>query len=150
VAAIAGPAELMERFGSGEVNHSGTFNGNVMAAAATIATIEVLRSDRPHERMEQLGATLMDGLRALAEDASVPLRLRGFPVAFHASFGDGEVSNFRDVQALDAARYKVLAARLVDAGVWLAARGIWYVSAAHGERELEVTLERAAGALAAD
>jgi glutamate-1-semialdehyde 2,1-aminomutase len=149
VAAIAGPAELMERFGSGEVNHSGTFNGNVMAAAATIATIDVLRSAPPHERMEQLGARLMDGLRALAEDASVPLRLRGFPVAFHASFGDGEVYDFRDVQALDAGRYKVLAARLVDAGVWLAARGIWYVSAAHGERELEVTLERAAGAFAA-
>jgi glutamate-1-semialdehyde 2,1-aminomutase len=149
VAAIAGPAQLMERFGSGEVNHSGTFNGNVMAAAATIATIEVLRSDRLHERIEQLGARLMDELRTLAEDASVPLRLRGFPVAFHASFGDGEVYDFRDVQALDTARYKVLAARLVDAGLWLAARGIWYVSAAHGERELEVTLERAARAFAA-
>jgi glutamate-1-semialdehyde 2,1-aminomutase len=59
------------------------------------------------------------------------------------------VYDFRDVQALDTARYKVLAARLVDAGLWLAARGIWYVSAAHGERELEVTLERAARAFAA-
>jgi glutamate-1-semialdehyde 2,1-aminomutase len=52
------------------------------------------------------------------------------------------------VQALDTTGYKRLAARLVDAGVWVAARGIWYVSAAHGERELEVTLERAERALA--
>jgi glutamate-1-semialdehyde 2,1-aminomutase len=148
VAAVAGPAELMERFGSGEVNHSGTFNGNVMAAAATIATLDVLRSDRPYERIEQVGARLMEELRALAEDASVPLRLRGFPLAFHASFGDGDVYDLRGVQALDTTGYKRLAARLVDAGVWVAARGIWYVSAAHGERELEVTLERAERALA--
>ena len=37
----------------------------------------------------------------------------------------------------------------MEAGVWVAARGIWYLSAAHGERELEVTLERAERALAA-
>jgi glutamate-1-semialdehyde 2,1-aminomutase len=149
VAAIAGSAELMERFGSGEVNHSGTFNGNVMAAAATIATLDVLRSDRPYERIEQIGARLMDELRTLADQASVALRLRGFPVAFHASVGDGDVHDLRGIQALDAAGYKRLAARLVDTGVWVAARGIWYVSAAHGERELEVTLERAERALAA-
>jgi glutamate-1-semialdehyde 2,1-aminomutase len=149
VAAIAGAAELMERFGSGEVNHSGTFNGNVMAAAATIATLDLLRSEPPYDRIEQMGARLMEELRALGDDASVPLRLRGFPLAFHGSFGDGEVYDFRDVQALDTARYKRLAARLVEEGVWVAARGIWYLSAAHGERELEVTLERAERALAA-
>jgi glutamate-1-semialdehyde 2,1-aminomutase len=148
VAALAGPAELMERFGSGEVNHSGTFNGNVIAAAATIATLDVLRSDRPHERVEHVGASLMDALRSLSEEVSVPLRVRGFPLAFHASFGEGEVHDFRGVQALDAARYKRLASRLVESGVWVAARGIWYVSAAHGDREVEVTLERAGQALA--
>ena len=106
VAAIAGPAELMERFGSGEVNHSGTFNGNVMAAArrsrrsTCSARIVHMRANRA------VGARLMAELRALADDTSVPLRLRGFPLAFHASFGDGDVYDFRDVQALDGAGYK--------------------------------------------
>jgi glutamate-1-semialdehyde 2,1-aminomutase len=85
----------------------------------------------------------------LADEASVPLRVRGLPAAFHASFGDdGEVRDFRDLQRLDAARYRRFAYRLVDAGVWVAGRGIWYISAAHGERELEVTLERTRAALA--
>ncbi len=150
VAALAGRAELMERFGSAEVNHSGTFNGNVMAAAAILATLEVLVDERPYERIDELGTTLMDGLRAAAAAASVPLRVRGFPVAFHASFGeDGDLRDFRSVKALDAAAYRQLALQLVDAGVWVAARGIWYVSAAHGEREIEVTLERTQRALAA-
>ena len=43
VSAIAGKAEFMQRFGTGEVNHSGTFNACVMAAAAVVASLRVLR-----------------------------------------------------------------------------------------------------------
>ncbi|HEY3185328.1 MAG TPA: aminotransferase class III-fold pyridoxal phosphate-dependent enzyme [Gaiellaceae bacterium] len=149
VAALAGRASLMELFATGRVTHAGTFNANVMGVAATLATLDVLEHDSPYERIEHLGAELMTGLRELAAEASVPLRVRGLPAAFHASFGDdGDVRDFRDVQLLDAARYRRLAEALVGQGVWVAARGIWYVSAAHGEREVEVTLERARAALA--
>jgi glutamate-1-semialdehyde 2,1-aminomutase len=149
VAALAGRADCMERFGTRDVNHSGTFNGNVMAAAATLATLGILADDPPYERIESVGTALMDGLRALAADASVPLHVQGFPCAFHVSFGDGgDVVDLRTLQRLDAERYRQLAERLVAAGVWVAARGIWYVSAAHGRRELDVTLERAADAFA--
>jgi glutamate-1-semialdehyde 2,1-aminomutase len=148
VAALAGRSDCMERLGTGDVNHAGTFNGNVMAAAATLATLETLSEDPPYERLQLVGSALMDGLRELAAEASVPLRVQGYPVAFHVSFGDdGDVFDLRSLQRLDAGRYRRLAGRLVDAGVWVAARGIWYLSAAHGGRELEVTLERAAGAL---
>jgi glutamate-1-semialdehyde 2,1-aminomutase len=149
VAALAGRASLMELFGSGGVTHAGTFNANVMGVAATVATLEVLESEPPYDRIERIGSQLMDALRELAADASVPLRVRGLPVAFHASFGDdGDVRDFRDLERLDASRYQRFAARLVEEGVWVAGRGIWYVSAAHGEGEVEVTVERARAALA--
>lgn len=148
VAALVGRGELMERFGTKEVNHAGTFNGNVMAAAATLATLETLAAAPPYERIQRVGTALVSGLRELAKDASVPLRIQGLPVAFHASFGEpGEVFDFRGLQALDAARYARLSVRLVEAGVWVAARGIWYLSASHGEREVGVALERAATVL---
>ncbi|MCP9485296.1 MAG: aminotransferase class III-fold pyridoxal phosphate-dependent enzyme [Gaiellaceae bacterium MAG52_C11] len=148
VAALAGPAALMERFGSKEVTHAGTLNANVMASAATVATLELLLTDPPYARIEEIGAKLMAELGELAASASLPLRIQGFPAAFHASFGEpGDARTYRDLQALDAARYARLAQRLFEEGVWVAARGIWYVSAAHGERELEITLERAAAAL---
>jgi glutamate-1-semialdehyde 2,1-aminomutase len=150
MAALAGRSDWMERFGTREVNHSGTFNGNVMAAAATLATLETLNDDPPYERIEQLGSTLIGQLRRLADDAGLPLRVQGFPAAFHVSFGDEEeVFDFRSLQRRDAERYRELAHRLIDAGVWVAARGIWYLSAAHGERELDVSLDRVASALAA-
>jgi glutamate-1-semialdehyde 2,1-aminomutase len=149
VAALAGRAAPMELFGTGHVNHAGTFNANVMGVAAALATLEILENDGVYARVERTGSQLMATLRELADHASVPLRIRGLPAAFHASFGDdGEVRDFRDLKRLDAERYRRFASRLVDAGVWVAGRGIWYVSAAHGERELEVTLERTRAALA--
>lgn len=155
VAALAGPAEIMERLGHGEVNHSGTFNGCVMGAAAIVAAIDALRSDPPYDRIRAHGTALMDGLRTAALDADVPLRLQGPGVAFHASFAaDGDdpaaiaVNDLRGLLSLDADRYRRFAARLAHEGVWVAGRGVWYMSAAHGKHELEAALDRAARALA--
>jgi glutamate-1-semialdehyde 2,1-aminomutase len=146
VAALAGSRELMELFGGG-VNHSGTFNANVMAMAATLATVRLLRETSPYDRIAQVGEQLMRGLADTAR-GKVPLRIQGLPVAFHASFGEEiELWDYRALASLDSEGYRKLAACLIEEGVWVAARGIWYLSAAHGEREVEATLERAEAAL---
>jgi glutamate-1-semialdehyde 2,1-aminomutase len=146
VAALAGAGELMELLG-GEVNHSGTFNANVMAMAATGATLRLLREAPPYDRIAQVGERLMNGL-AEAARGKAPLRIQGLPVAFHASFGDDvEVWDYRGVAALDGEGYRKLVACLIEEGVWVAGRGIWYLSAAHGDREVEATLDRAEAAL---
>ena len=148
VGALAGPAHLMERIGTGEVTHAGTFNANVMGMAAVAATLRILEEAPPYQQMEKTGTRLMEGLEGIASRLGIPLRLQGWPMAFHASFGnDVEVWDHRDLALLDSGRYRELASRLVDNGVWVAARGIWYLSAAHGEHEVEVTLDRAETAL---
>jgi glutamate-1-semialdehyde 2,1-aminomutase len=149
VAALAGRADLMERFGTGEVTHAGTFNGSVMAAAAVVSTLDVLVTDPPYGRIEAHGGALMTGLQGLADAYGLPLRIQGRPVAFHASFGGPEpVRDHRGLRGRDAARYERLARTLARHGVWVAGRGVWYVSAAHGERELAAVLERVEAALA--
>jgi glutamate-1-semialdehyde 2,1-aminomutase len=142
VAALAGRADLMDRFGTGEVNHSGTFNGSVMATAAIDATIRQLRDDPPYQRITEHGAALMAGLRELGERHGLPLRVAGLPMAFHVSFGDADVTDYRTLQRLDLARYEGLAAALVDHGIWVTGRGVWYVSDSHGAAELDAALTR--------
>jgi glutamate-1-semialdehyde 2,1-aminomutase len=69
-------------------------------------------------------------------------------MAFHASFfkprapTDLDVTDLRVLKTLDLERYRKFARALAAAGIWVAGRGIWYVSAAHGERELDETLSR--------
>lgn len=148
VAAIAGRADLMDMFGSGRVNHSGTFNGSVMAAAAIAATQQSLVEDPPYERVASYGEALMNGLAKVADEHGVALHLQGVPAAFHASLGQPRsVRNLRDLNELDLDGYAELTAHLVAHGLWITRRGIWFVSAAHGDEELEKTLHRFDAAL---
>lgn len=147
VAALVGRSELMTRFGTGEVNHSGTFNGSVMATAAVTATLTTLLEDPPYDRIAKHGKSLMVGLRDLGIEYGLPLRVEGLPAAFHVSFGDAEVTDYRSLQQLDLERYDRLAKSLVDHGLWVAGRGVWYVSASHGGDELDAALTRFEAAL---
>ena len=61
VSALAGDAGLMAKFGTGEVNHSGTFNSSVMAMAATVATLGVLLDEPPYPKVREHGLALMEG-----------------------------------------------------------------------------------------
>jgi glutamate-1-semialdehyde 2,1-aminomutase len=144
VAALAGGKDTMERFGTGEVNHSGTFNGSVMAAAAVIASIKVLTEDPPYERTERHGEAVQSGLVELGRTYGLPIRTQGPGMAFHVSLGDPRpVHDYRELTALDGAGYARLADEFVKAGIWVARRGIWYVSIAHGPNELDAAMTRA-------
>ena len=88
VAALAGKAELMELFGTGEVTHAGTFNANVMGMAAVSATLRILEGTRPYERLEAVGGSLVAELRDSAP-TSVPLHVQGLPMAFHVAVRRG-------------------------------------------------------------
>jgi glutamate-1-semialdehyde 2,1-aminomutase len=150
VSALAGRADLMALFGTGEVNHAGTFNSSVMAAAAVAATMQRLEDDPPYARIRDHGLALMDALGDLGERHGLPLRIQGLPMAFHVSLGD-DPEPYHDFEGLgrrDLAAYARLAKTFADHGVWVAGRGIWYVSAAHGPRELEETVARVDRALA--
>jgi glutamate-1-semialdehyde 2,1-aminomutase len=146
VSALAGRAALMELFGTGKVNHSGTFNSSVMAMAATVASVRTLRDDPPYAAIAEHGTALMTGLRALGERHG--LRVEGMPAAFHVSFGVADVTDYRTLQRLDLAGYERFAQTLIKNGLWVAARGVWYVSASHGPAELDAALNRAERAFA--
>ncbi len=150
VAAIAGKRDVMALIGTNQVNHSGTFNASVMAAAAVKATIEVLRTDDPYERLDATGLRLQEGLRAAAAAAGVPMRVAGMPMAFHVAYGDPDAPllTLADLARFDLARYQGFARVLERHGLWVAGRGIWYVSTAHTDADIDRTIERFAAALA--
>lgn len=147
VAAIAGRRDLMEPFGTGKVNHSGTFNGSVLATSAVIATLPEL-SDEVYASIEAYGTELAELIRRFGRDYSLPLRVQGPPAALHVSFGaDTPVIDYRHMQTLDLKRYADLSRVLARHGIWAAARGTWYVSSAHGRDEMNDTVSRLESAL---
>jgi acetylornithine/LysW-gamma-L-lysine aminotransferase len=61
-----GACLIGERVGAlPKMSHGSTFGGNPLAAAAAIATLQVMESERLAERAEQLGTSLLAELRSL-------------------------------------------------------------------------------------
>jgi len=143
-AAIAGRRDLFADVAAGRATHAGTFNGNTIATAAVLASIDELASGEVYEQVGKIGTALMDSIRDCADASQLELHVQGLPMAFHASFAAPRqpMTRYRDLDRTDPARYARLADTLIGHGVWVARRGIWYVSAAHTEADVSETLNR--------
>jgi glutamate-1-semialdehyde 2,1-aminomutase len=148
VAALAGKAALMDLL-AGEVTHAGTFNSSVPACAAIIASLTYLRNHPPYRDVDAHGTALMETIGKLGSRHGLSLNVQGLPAAFHVSLGGpAPFQDHSGLAELDLAGYADLAHTLADHGVWVAPRGIWYVSAAHGDEELQAATTRIDAALA--
>jgi glutamate-1-semialdehyde 2,1-aminomutase len=150
-AALVGKAEYMQRFAQ-DVNHSGTFNSNVISMAASVAALAELEKDEGavYRHLNQIGTQLMEGLRDLGRRHELPLHVQGLPCAFHVSFTEQPpIRGYRDyAQHCDKERYNAFTEAMLARGVRLIGRGIWYVSAAHTAEHVQRTLAAADQALA--
>lgn len=149
-AALVGKGVYMQRFAEG-VNHSGTFNSNVISMAASAAAIAELEKDTGavYRQLEQNGTILMTELRAIGQRLGLPLHVQGLPTAFHVSFTElPALRDYRDfAQHCDKERYSRFCVAMLQRGVRLIERGIWYISAAHTEAQIAQTLHATVEAL---
>ncbi len=148
-AALAGRADLFDAVADGSVSLLGTFNGNVVATAAVTATLEQLQRPGTYSSLEATGARLKAGLEQLFHNRGLPVVLQGPPMAFHARIepSGNTAHTYSDLQTSDREAYARLADTLIAHGVWVARRGIWYLSTAHTDDDVAETLDRVAAAL---
>ncbi len=149
-AALVGKRAYMQRFAEG-VNHSGTFNSNVISMAASAAALAELEKDNGaiYQQLEANGTILMEGLRGIGQQLGLPLHVQGLPTAFHVSFTElPAIRDYRDyAQHCDKDRYGRFCLAMLERGVRLIERGVWYISTAHTDEQIEKTLQAATEAL---
>ena len=134
--------------------HAGTLNGNPLCLAASRWCLdEVARLGAAHPAgIQRLGQRLMAGLAELGRAHGVPLRPQGPGLIFHTVLlkpgaAEGAVRDYRDyVQRHDAPRWAHLRRCLLEEGVRAIERGLWSISLAHGEADIDEALARAARA----
>jgi glutamate-1-semialdehyde 2,1-aminomutase len=151
LACLAGRADVMDAISRGEVGHAGTFNSNPLAIAAAAATLHELTKDdgAAYARLAATGKRLMDGLRAAARVAGVGMLVDGPGHIFQTYLTDqAEVADYRDFAATDLAGMTRLHGALLDRGVSIVGRGLWFLSAAHDDVDVDTTLAVVADALA--
>jgi glutamate-1-semialdehyde 2,1-aminomutase len=155
-AALAGQEKFFEKIINGQVVHAGTLNANPLCLASSkwcLDTILAQGTGHP-ETIQALGTKLMKGLRLLADEYNVPLRPQGPGLVFHTVMlkrgaAEGPTTSYRDlVQRHDPARWGHLRRCLLEHGVRAIERGLWFISLAHTDGDIEETLQRARAAFA--
>lgn len=142
VSALVGRRDIMELFTSG-VNHSGTYNANVVSISAALATLRALSApDRAvYRRIDAHGRALMDGIGATARALGIDLQVSGLPAAFHTCFASHSIHDYSTYMQAGHQRLGEFLVALLECRVRPTSRGTWFVSAAHTDSDIEATLE---------
>jgi glutamate-1-semialdehyde 2,1-aminomutase len=142
ISAIVGKREWMSLIEEAKVIHAGTMNSSNPTIAAALATIEVLEKENPYERMFRFGNKLMDGLRKAAAANNHNLLVQGPGPMFNIGFTDlKSVNDYRDTLSYDRAKLGKFISAMHDERVRIIGRGLWYISAAHTEEDIEHAIE---------
>lgn len=146
LAAIAGRDEVMAMFDRERADDEhfvpqvGTLSGNPIAAAAGIATLNVLRQPGTYERMFENGQTMMDELSRCLASAGLKAQVVGEPPLFDVVFTDGEVRNYRDTLRADKSKLSKLNALLLERGV-LKGENKYYLSTSLTDADIAQTID---------
>jgi glutamate-1-semialdehyde 2,1-aminomutase len=150
-AAYGGRRDLMSLIApDGPVYQAGTLSGNPLAMAAGLATLQALTPEL-HRRIEQRTRALVEGLTGIARRRGAPFSADSAGSMWGFFFSATPVRSFSDAKASDTALFRRFFHAALDRGVYLAPSPFeaGFLSAAHGDAEIALTLERLDDALAA-
>lgn len=154
LAAIAGRDEIMARFDRARsepdrfVPQVGTLSGNPVAAAAGLATLNVLRRPGTYEQLFDTGRMLMSALSERLSAAGLEAQVVGEPPLFDVVFASGNMHRYRDTLRGDAARLAQFNAELRRRGI-LKSESKYYLSTSLTEADIQHTLDAWDGAISA-
>jgi glutamate-1-semialdehyde 2,1-aminomutase len=140
LAAFGGRADVMDRLApSGDVYQAGTLSGNPLATAAGLAVLRRLGDSEIYEQLEARGRRLEEGLAAHGRVQRVGAMATLFMT-------DEPVRDFDDARRCDTDRYGALFRHLLPRGIYVAPSQFeaMFVSLAHGDEEIDRTIEAVA------
>jgi glutamate-1-semialdehyde 2,1-aminomutase len=152
VGAYGGPRGLMELVApAGSMYQAGTLSGNPVAMAAGIATLReiVARGAELYDALESRSARLARGLESAARDAGLPAAVQRVGSMLTLFFARGPVRDYADASRCDTALFARHFHAMLEAGVYLPPSQFeaMFVSAAHGEADIDATVEAARASL---
>ena len=143
LAAVGGRTEVMDLLApDGPVYQAGTLSGNPLATAAGLATLQ-LADDAVYASVAEYARTIGEVVSAALTEQGVPHRVQRAGSLFSFMFGqraaEQGVSDYEAARAQETWRYGPFFHAFLEAGVGLppSVFEAWFVSAAHGEAELE-------------
>jgi glutamate-1-semialdehyde 2,1-aminomutase len=145
IGAFGGSAEIMSRLApAGDVYQAGTLSGNPLATAAGLAVLRRLRDASVYGELERRGGRLESSLSGFGTVQRVGAMATLFT-------GTVPVKDFEQASACDTARYGAYFRHMLERGIYVPPSQFeaMFVSLAHGDEEIDRTVEAAAEFFAA-
>ena len=151
--AFGGRADVMEFLAPlGPVYQAGTLSGNPLAMCAGIATLSHLieHQGAVYTGLENTTRAIAEGVAGLAHEAGIAMTTNRIGSMWTWFFTGVNVTDFGSASTSDTAAFGRFHRAMMEAGVWLPPSQFEaaFLSAAHGEREVEFLLEAAKRAFA--
>jgi glutamate-1-semialdehyde 2,1-aminomutase len=152
VGVFGGRAQIMDYLAPlGPVYQAGTLSGNPLAMAAGIATLGAILERGPglYERLERTTSAMVEGVARIAAEMGIAMTTNMVGSMFTWFFTPQRVTDFATAATSDTAAFGRFHRGMLERGVWLPPSQFEaaFVSAAHGEAEVEFVIEAARGAL---
>jgi glutamate-1-semialdehyde 2,1-aminomutase len=152
VGAFGGKRAIMEKIAPlGPVYQAGTLSGNPVSMAAGLAMLNIISRPGFFEKLTAMTQKLSDGFVAAAKKANIPLTTNTVGGMFGIFFSkEAQVTNYHQATQCNVDRFKLFFHEMLEQGVYLAPSAFeaGFVSSAHGEAEIQATLDAAAKVLA--
>jgi glutamate-1-semialdehyde 2,1-aminomutase len=146
VGAYGGRRDIMEMVAPvGPMYQAGTLSGNPLAMTAGIETLKVLRQPGVWDELERMGAMLVDGLETAVAHTQIPASINRLGTMLGMFFNDGPVTNWDSAAKSDTVRFGKYFQAMLEQGIYLAPSQFeaGFISTAHGEAEIETTINAA-------
>lgn len=147
VGAFGGKREIMEYIApTGPVYQAGTLSGNPLAMRAGLTMLEEISKPGFFEGLAEHTRQLTEGLLERAKAANIPFAVSLVGGMFGLFFTEEEnVTTFQQVTQCNIERFQAFYHGMLEQGIYLApsAYEAGFVSAAHGHKEIQATLDAA-------
>jgi glutamate-1-semialdehyde 2,1-aminomutase len=144
VAAVCGRKDIMEMFKpTGRVDYGGTFNGNPISMAATLATIRELEKGDVCQRLFNLGENLRNQLNEIVAELELRAQAVGFGSVFQLLFTEKKIRDYRDTLTSNTELFKKFQREMMSKGIFILphANKRCHLSAAHTDEDIRCTIQ---------
>jgi len=146
VGAFGGRADIMQCLAPvGPVYQAGTLSGNPVAVAAGLATLQLVQEPGFYDRLAARTHQFVDGLSATAKEQGVTFSAQSVGGMFGVYFSEKCPTSYAEVMQSDKEAFNRFFHHMLEEGIYLAPSAFeaGFVSAAHGDAEIEKTLAAA-------
>jgi glutamate-1-semialdehyde 2,1-aminomutase len=146
VGAFGGRADIMACLAPlGAVYQAGTLSGNPVAVAAGLTTLKLVQEPGFYDRLSARTKQFVDGLTAVAREQGVDFSAQSVGGMFGLYFSEQCPTSYAEVMQSNKEAFNRFFHAMLDEGVYLAPSAFeaGFVSAAHGDAEIEKTLAAA-------